>query len=240
MNAWVAKRFWTDVQVEPTSDGFTVQLDGRSVKTPAKALLVVPTAQMAEAIAEEWRAVVEKIDPEVMPFTRSANAAIDKVSIQFTEVADMLAAYGGSDLLCYRATTPAALIERQAAAWDPFLDWAFETYGARLASTGGLMPVAQDEVALLALSKPLYEATAFELTALHDLISLSGSLVLALKVAQGGFPARTAWDISRLDETWQAEQWGVDEEAEQAAVVKRLAFEHAATFYEMAKKQARG
>ncbi len=234
MNAWVAKRFWTDVTVATEADGFTIHLDGRPVKTPAKAPLVVPSAEMAEAIAKEWRAVVEKIDPEVMPFTRSANAAIDKVGHQFTEVADMLAAYGGSDLLCYRATTPEALIVRQSKAWDPILDWAFETFGARLHVTSGLMPVEQDEVARLALSKPLYSATPFQLTALHDLIALSGSLVLALKVTQGNLSPEMAWELSRIDETWQAEQWGIDDDAEQAAGVKRLAFEHAAIFHRMA------
>jgi len=235
MNAWVAKRFWKDVTVAPEEGGYTIKLDGRGVKTPAKAPLVVPTSDLAEAIAVEWRAVVEEIDPEVMPFTRSANAAIDKVRVQFKEVADMLAAYGASDLLCYRATTPAALIDRQAAAWDPVLDWASETFGARLKTTGGLMPIDQDDKAVLALSKPLYAATPFELTALHDLIALSGSLVLALGVTFGHLSPDNAWTLSRLDEAWQAEQWGVDEDAEKAAAIKRLAFDHAACFLQMVK-----
>ena len=234
MNAWVAKRFWTDVSVVSTADGFAIKLDGRPVKTPAKTPLVVPSIEMAESIAAEWRAVDEKIDPEVMPFTRSANAALDKVSTQFTEVAEMLAAYGGSDLLCYRATTPAALVERQEQAWDPILDWAFETFGARLTTTAGIMPIAQGADSIEALSKPLFDSTPFQLTALHDLVSLSGSLVLALKVTQGNLPPETAWSLSRIDETWQAEQWGVDEEAEQLAQVKRLAFDHAALFFRMA------
>lgn len=234
MNAWVAKRFWTDVAVVDEADGFAIHLDGRPVKTPAKAPLVVPSANMAEEIAKEWRAVDEKIDPEIMPFTRSANAAIDKVSVQFGEVADMLAAYGASDLLCYRAATPEGLVERQAAAWDPVLDWAYDTYGARLETTAGLMPVDQNEAAVLALSKPLSDSTPFQLTALHDLIALSGSLVLALKVTQGNLSPKDAWSLSRIDENWQAEQWGLDEEAEQLAQVKYLAFEHAAVFFQMA------
>lgn len=234
MNAWVAKRFWTEVTVVPAGDGFSIQLDGRPVKTPAKATLVVPSAAMAEAIAKEWRAVDEKIDPEVMPFTRSANAAIDKVSIQFNDVADMLAAYGGSDLLCYRAVTPDALVARQAESWDPLLEWAFETFGARLQTTAGLMPIDQTDADVSALSKPLYDATPFQLTALHDLIALSGSLVLALKVTQGNLAPKAAWALSRIDEAWQAEQWGVDDEAEQAAQVKQRAFDHAAGFFLLA------
>jgi len=238
VSEWAAKRFWTEVDVVPVEGGFAVQLDGRSVKTPAKSALIVPTQTLGEAVAEEWRAVETGIDPEVMPFTRSANAAIDKVSVQFDEVANMLAAYGGSDLLCYRATHPDPLIDRQAAQWDPLLDWADATFGARLVPTAGLMPVDQPPQALSALASPLYDATSFELTALHDLIALSGSLVLGLAVAKGRLTADEAWSISRLDETWQAEQWGQDDEAEQAAAVKHHAFAHAAIFYNLSKLSA--
>jgi len=121
---------------------------------------------MAEAIAMEWRAVDEKIDPEVMPFTRSANAAIDKVSVQFDDVVEMLAAYGGSDLLCYRAAAPAELVQRQTDAWDPILKWAHRTFRAKLQTTTGVMPIAQSPEAVEALARPLRKATPFELTAL--------------------------------------------------------------------------
>lgn len=238
--SWAAKRFWTEASVVAQEGGFAVQLDGRDVKTPAKAALVVPTRAMAEAVAAEWMAVDEKIDPEVMPVTRSANAAIDKVSIQFNEVAEMLAAYGGSDLLCYRADAPEALVKRQADGWDPLLDWADQTYGARLRPVAGLMPVAQDTKALGALAAPLFNATPCELTALHDLISLSGSLVLGLAVAHGRLTADEAWALSRIDETWQAEQWGDDEEAAEAAEIKRLAFGHAEAFYGLSRSGDQG
>ena len=234
MSNWVAKRFWSDVSVVEQDGGFGVQLDARPVKTPAKAPLIVPSRAMGDAIAVEWRAVEEKIDPNVMPFTRSANAAIDKVAIQFDEVATMLGAYGGSDLLCYRAGTPAKLVERQSEAWDPLLDWAYETFGGRLVSTTGVMPVTQDEIAVNALTAPLFSASSFELAAFHDLIAMSGSLVLALAVTQRRLPASEAWEMSRLDETWQAEQWGVDDDDAQVAEIKRIAFMHAARFYQMA------
>jgi len=230
MSEWAAKRFWGEATVVEDGDQFSVQLDGRSVKTPAKAPLVVPTQAIAKAIAAEWQAVEEKIDPSVMPFTRSANAAIDKVTPQFQEVADMLAAYGASDLLCYRADAPAELVMRQAKRWDPILDWAHETFGGRLMPTAGLMPVEQDTDALSKLTAPLYNATPFELTALHDLISLSGSLVLALGVTSRHLEAESAWSLSRLDEDWQIEQWGVDDEAATDTEIKRLAFLHAADF----------
>ena len=238
MSDWAAKRFWTDVNVVPDEGGFAVQLDGRPVKTPAKAALVVPTHALGEAVAEEWRAIDEKIDPNVMPFTRSANAAIDKVRVQFDDVAGMLGAYGGSDLLCYRATHPDPLIDRQAQGWDPLLDWADKTFGARLHPTAGIMPVEQDAAALSALAAPLYDATPFELTALHDLIALSGSLVLGLAVAAGRVSTEDGWALSRIDEVWQAEQWGDDEEAMQAAFVKKNAFEHAHLFYKLSNDVA--
>lgn len=240
MSSWVAKRFWTDVSVVEQEGGFAVQLDTRPVKTPAKAPLVVPSREMGHAIAEEWRAVDEVIDPTVMPYTRSANAAIDKVSVQFGEVAEMLAAYGGSDLLCYRAESPAELVDRQSQNWDPLLLWAEETYGGKLVPTQGIMPISQDEMALKSLTLPLFSATAFELAAFHDLIAMSGSLVLALAVTQRRLSADEAWKISRLDETWQEEQWGVDDDAVQVAEIKRTAFMHAAGFYLMANAGSGG
>lgn len=236
MNDWVAKRFWSDVTVVPDGDGFGIRLDGRAVKTPSKAALVVPTQALADAVAAEWRAVDTKIDPNVMPFTRSANAAIDKVTVQFNDVAAMLGSYGASDLLCYRASTPPELVARQSAAWDPLLDWAYDTYSARLVTTEGIMPVGQSADACSAIAAPLYQATTFELTALHDLIALSGSLVIALAVTRRNLSADDAWGASRIDETWQAEQWGDDDEAVQTAEIKRLAFAHAAILYDMASK----
>lgn len=233
MNDWVAKRFWTEVTVVAEEGGFAPRLDGRAVKTPAKAPLVVPSEPLAQAIAQEWRAVEGKINPGTMPYTASANAAIDKVAVQFEEVASMLAAYGGSDLLCYRADGPEGLLERHQAGWDPMLDWAEATFGARLITTVGIMPIAQSQDALKAIAAPLFAATPFELTALHDLIALSGSLVLALGVTSGRLTAQTAWSLSRIDEDWQAEQWGLDEDAVQTAEIKRSAFAHAAKFYEM-------
>lgn len=240
MSNWAAKRFWTDVAVVPEAQGYAVQLDGRPVKTPAKAALWLPSEALAQAVAAEWRMVEGQIDPTQMPFTQSANSAIDKVAVQFDAVAQMLAAYGGSDLLCYRADTPAALAARQAAAWDPLLDWAEQTYGGRLVLTAGVMPVAQSDDAVAALAAPLFQATAFELTGLHDLIALSGSLVIGLAVAKDRLTPAEGWALSRIDELWQAEQWGADDEAEAAAQIKSDAFSHAAAFYRMVNKAPHG
>ena len=230
MSAWKAKRFWKESTVETCDGGFAVKLDGRGVKTPAKTPLVVPTEALARMIAAEWDAQDGAVRPETMPATRMANSALDKVAPQFDAVAAMLAEYGGTDLLCYRAPEPEALIARQAAAWDPLLDWAAETFGARLATGRGVMHVAQDADAVARLARPLSDASAFQLAALHDLIAISGSLVLALAVASGRLGAAEAFDLSRIDESWQAEQWGRDEEADALEAVRRTDLAFAAQF----------
>ena len=147
MSDWALKRFWTEAKGVAVEDGFAVQLDGRSVKTPAKSTLVVPTQIMADAIAAEWDAQTEKVNPNTMPFTRSANAAIDKVATQHAEVADLLSEYGDSDLLCYRADTPVELVARQSVEWDPMLEWAHDELGVRLLPRVGIMHVPQDKQA---------------------------------------------------------------------------------------------
>jgi chaperone required for assembly of F1-ATPase len=169
-----------------------------------------------------------------MPFTRSANAAIDKVAPQHAEVSDMLAAYGDADLLCYRAAAPAELVQRQAQIWDPFLDWAADELGARLHPRTGLMHESQDETALKCLSKRTHRLSNHELAAFHDLVSLTGSLILGFAAAQDHSAPLDIWAASRLDETWQQEQWGVDEEAQEAAKVKETAFLHAKAFFDAA------
>lgn len=233
MSGWTAKRFWTETAVEETPGGFTVRLDGRPVKTPAKTLLVVPTRAMAERIAAEWDAQQGKIDPRSMPWTRSANAALDKVAVQFDEVAGLLAAYGATDLLCYRAESPAELVLRQSEGWDPLLDWAATALGAALRTTVGVMHVAQPAESLERLSARVHGMTAFQLTGFHDLVAISGSLVLALAVTDGRLEAEEAWLLSRLDEHWQAEVWGRDEEAEALEAVRHEGFLQAEQFYRL-------
>lgn len=232
MNEWAMKRFWADVAVLPEGEGFAVKLDGRGVKTPAKRALVVPTQACAELIAEEWAAQEGTVDPTSMPHTRMANAAIDKVAEQFDEVAALIAVYGGTDLLCYRATDPAGLVARQSATWDPFLDWCTDTYGARLTTAQGVMFHAQDPDALTRLHAAVQSKSDFELAALHDLVSLTGSLVLGLAAAKSAFPASQLWEASRVDESWQIEQWGDDEEAAEVAQIKEQAFHTAYQFNE--------
>lgn len=235
MSAWAAKRFWKQATVEATDGGYCVKLDGRAVKTPAKRPLVLPTQAMAQAIAAEWDAQQGLVNPETMPVTRAANSALDKVAVQFDEVAGLLAAYGETDLLCYRATGPAALIARQAAGWDPLLDWAAQELGAPLRVTAGVVHVAQPDASIARLTALVHSFTAFELAAVHDLIAISGSLLLALAVAEGRISVKQAWDLSRIDETWQNEQWGIDEDAAVLEAFKQSALEQADRFFALCR-----
>ncbi|PYG30340.1 ATP12 family chaperone protein [Pelagimonas varians] len=238
MSEWTPKRFWKAADVVEVSGGFAVTLDGRNVKTPAKTALVVPTRELAQAIAEEWQAQEDKVDPATMPFTRMSNSALDKVATQFAEVAEMLAAYGDADLLCYRAESPATLVERQNERWNPFLDWATQNLGVRLETRSGLMHAAQDPAALAVLTTKVHQLTPFQLAAFHDLVSLTGSLILGFAATYPEFDIETLWDLSRLDENWQEEQWGPDDEATALANRKKGDLVFAARFYQLATKVA--
>jgi chaperone required for assembly of F1-ATPase len=231
MTGWAARRFWKGVTIEEDDGGLTVKLDARPLRTPGKRPLTLPTRALAEAVAEEWRAVDGTVDPRRMPFTRSANSAVDKVATQFDEVAGLIAAYGGSDLLCYRTEDAGELARRQTEAWDPILDWARRKHGADLRVTSGIAPVRQPEEALRRLAAAVQGTTPFELTALHDLVSLSGSLLIGLAATEAASDPEALWRKSRIDEDWQAELWGADEEAVEAAEAKRRDFLHAHQFW---------
>lgn len=233
MSEWAVKKFWKTASVAKADDGFKVQLDGRDVRTPAKALLVVPTEAMADAIRMEWDAQDETVNPESMPVTRAANSAIDKVSVSRDAVVDMLAEYGDSDLLCYRAAAPQELVTRQTEGWDPVLKWAENDLNARMGLVSGVMHAPQPPESLERLRDEVTKFDNFALAGLHDLVSLSGSLVLGLAVCNGHLSAEQAWDLSRIDENWQIEQWGSDDEAAAHSQIKRMAFLDAARFFEM-------
>ena len=233
MSGWKAKRFWKAAATESCEGGFTVRLDGRPVKTPAKTLLVVPTQAMAEAISAEWDAQQGIIRPDTMPITRFANSAIDKVGPLFDAVVDEVAGFGGSDLLCYRAESPMELVARQATDWDPLLDWINETGAAHLKVTAGVIPIEQPAESLERLRTLVAGEDPFRLTALHDLVAITGSLVLGLAVARGRLNADLAFQISRIDEHWQAELWGADEEAAEIEALTRKAIGEAERFYKL-------
>ncbi|MFN3845558.1 MAG: ATP12 family chaperone protein [Paracoccaceae bacterium] len=231
MSGWTAKRFWQAAQAEACDAGFTVRLDARPVKTPAKQPLVVPTLTMAEAIAAEWDAQHGIIKPDSMPLTRAANSAIDKVAPMFDAVVDEVSNYGATDLLCYRAPEPEALIRRQALAWDPLLVWAHDDLGASLNVTHGVIPIAQPDDSLIRLRDHVASVSPFQMAALHDLVAISGSLVLGLAVARRRLSGPEAFALSRIDEAWQVELWGEDDEAANQEALRRAAFLCAERFF---------
>lgn len=231
MSEWKKKRFWKTVAVEETPDGFEIRLDDRAVKTPSKAALYMPTRKLADAVAEEWEAQVENIKPETMPLTRAANSAIDKIMPQHVEVADLIADYGGTDLLCYRAASPAELVARQAEAWDPLLQWCEDELGVTLNTTAGVVYVAQPKTSIRTLNTLVHAMNPFQLAGFHDLVSISGSLIIGLAVTKKFLPVDELWFRARIDESWQEEQWGKDEEASETAELKRLSFQNAAKFH---------
>ena len=230
------KRFWTDVTVTEANGVFSIALDGRSIKTPAKTDLAVPYRALADAVAQEWEAQGERIDPQAMPQTRYVNSVIDGITQRRAAVVETVAAFGGSDLLCYRAEHPDVLIQRQAERWDPLLDWARDTYKAPLILAAGVMPVKQPEQSLKRLADAVDTHHDFALAALHDLVSISGSLILGLAVSAGRLTETEAFALSRLDEDWQSEQWGEDEDATATALYKAGEFAEAARLISLTRQ----
>ncbi len=235
MTGWRARRFWRSAEAVDLGDGFTVRLDRRAIRTPADAPMVLPTAAMAEAVADEWNAQDGEVDPTRMPVTKSANSAIDSVTGRVSEIVGALAAYAETDVTCYRATEPEALVSRQDSSWDPLLDWALERFGVRPVPVKGVIHRPQSSRTLERLRGPLDAMDPFELTAMHDLVSLSGSLVIGLAVSDGHMSPEALWACSRIDEEWQAERWGEDGEAASVASRQRSAFLEAARFLDLAR-----
>lgn len=230
------KRFYKTATVEPAAPGWTVALDGKRIRTPAKAAFLAPRRAIAEAAAAEWDGQGEEIRPAEMPVTRALNTSIDRTAPEYDQVVETVAAYGGSDLLCYRAEAPVELARRQAAAWDPLLAWAERALGARLVVTAGVMHVRQPEDGQRALAAHVAGFDAPGLTALYDLTALSGSLVIGLAVAAGRVEPAESWALSRIDEVWQEEQWGIDDEAAATAARKAGAFADAARFIALTRE----
>lgn len=225
------KRFYADVTV---ADG-AILLDGRPLRTPARAPLAVPAPRLAEAIAAEWRGQGERIDPRAMPLTGLANAALDRVAPDPAAFARPLAAYAETDLLCYRADAPAALAAAQAAAWDPLLDWARARYDVRFALAAGIVHVPQPAATRDRLAGALLALGPFALAAMQPLVTIGGSLVAALALAEGAVGPDAAFDATHLDELWQARQWGEDALAREARDARRRDVLAAACFLELAR-----
>ena len=224
------KRFWKDVTTEREGKVWTIRLDGKPVKTPARAALAVPTEVLADAIAEEWRSVEGTIDPRAMPLTGLANATIDRVAPDKQAFADGLARYAEADLACYRADGPRGLVERQAQSWDALLAWARRRFDVDFATTPGLMHIAQPAATIERLSHALSALGAFQLAGLSPLVTIGGSLVTALAILEKAITADQGWEAVTVDERWQLEQWGADADAETALENRRRDFLAAARF----------
>jgi chaperone required for assembly of F1-ATPase len=209
------KRFYKDVTVGETQEGYSILLDGRPVKTPGKRPLSVPTRAAAEMLAAEWHAQAEEINPVRMPLTRLANTAIEGVEDQIDAVFEDIVKFAGTDLLCYRADTPASLVEYQARLWDPIVYWAADTIDARFILAEGIIYREQPREAIAAFTSALEKhRTALKLTTLHTITTLTGSALIALAFAEGALYAEDAWLAAHADEDWNIEHWGTDAEAE--------------------------
>lgn len=223
------KRFYKVVAAEPEGDGLAIRLDGRVVRTPARAMLLLPYLSLGAAIAEEWRAQGDEIDPRSMPLTGLANAAIDRVAPDPAAFAETLARYAETDLLCYRAED-APLAEVEAESWDPLLDWARSRYDVTFVLAAGIGHRPQPETTIRRLAAALVARPPFALAAMSPLITIGGSLVAALALAEGRIGADAAFDAAHLDELWQARMWGEDALALKHRELRRHDFAAAARF----------
>jgi chaperone required for assembly of F1-ATPase len=224
------KRFWKEVTVVAEGVGWSIALDGRPVRTPQRATLMVASAALAEAIAAEWDDVGETIDPAAMPMTGLANAAIDLAAPDLTAFAAPIAAYATSDLLCYRDARDATLQAEQAAAWNPLLAWAEERYGVEFALTQGVIPVDQPAATVAALRDAAFAQDQWRITALTPLVTIGGSLVAGLALIENAFDADALWQAVSLDELYQERRWGADGEAQKARAAKQRDWDNAARF----------
>ena len=217
------KRFYKDVTVEAGEEGHAVLLDGRPVRTPARRPLRLPTAALGDVVAWEWAAQQENIDPSTMPVTRLVNTAIDGIADDPQAVFEDILRFVSNDLLCYRAGDPQGLVQRQTQEWDPVLDWAANSFGARFILIEGIIHQQQPKAAIDALGVALRKYdTPIELACLHTVTTLTGSGILAIAFAEGAFSLERVWTIAHLEEDWTIEHWGSDEEAQ-----KRRALRHA-------------
>lgn len=224
------KRFYKEVS---TTDAGGILLDGRPVKTPARALLALPNPHLAAAVAAEWMAQGEDIRPQDMPLTGLANAAIDRVAPEQAAFAAGLAQYGETELLCYRADGPPDLVARQAQRWDPLLDWAGDRFGVSFTRVTGIMHKPQPLATVLRLGDAVAQTDPFRLAALSPLVTISGSLVIGLALLEEAVLPEDAFDIAHLDELWQAELWGEDDLALAARAARRRDFLAACHFLEL-------
>ncbi len=225
--ARLSKRFYKNATSRASADGFAVMLDERELKTPGRNPVRVSTEGLASAVAAEWAAQEGYIDPSTMPRTRIVTTAIDRVALDNGPAVDEITRYAGSDLVCYRADEPTELVQCQAEAWDPLLEWISTTHKARLQPTSGIIHVTQAADDLARIGDFVSRLDPIRITALHTLVTISGSAVIGLAVLQNHLDADQGFAVSRIDEAYQAAQWGEDEEAAERTRLHKAEFEAA-------------
>jgi chaperone required for assembly of F1-ATPase len=229
------KRFYKRAEAVAVEGGFSIALDGRHARTPARHPLTLPTEALGAAVAAEWEAQGETIDPTTMPLTRLANVAIDGVAREREAVAAEILKYAGSDLVCYRAENPERLVAKQRAHWDPVLAFARDRLGARFTLAEGVMFVGQPAEALEAVAHAIPREDVFVLTALSVLTTLTGSALIALGLHRGALDLEAAWAASNVDEDWNVELWGYDSEAAARKFNREIEMRAAARMMELAR-----
>jgi chaperone required for assembly of F1-ATPase len=227
------KRFWKIAALVPADNGFAIRLDDRPVNTPMRAELVLPNTAMAQAALAEWNDVGDVIKPAAMPITGFANAAIDRISADRAGFIDSIAAYGESDLFCYRADDPELLIQRQASAWDPHLKWAAGRYGIDFTIVRGVMHQKQPEATVHVVKSAVAALNDWQLSAASRIVPISGSLIALLALVERNVSAADLWNDLVVDELWQEEKWGADEYALKNRRDRQADFMDAARFLDM-------
>ncbi|PTM90241.1 ATP12 family chaperone protein [Mycoplana dimorpha] len=223
------KRFYKEVSIGATDDGYAILLDGRPVRTPAKRPLVVASASVADRLKAEWDAQVEEIDPAKMPVTRLVNTALDGVADNRDAVVDEIVRFAGTDMICYRADSPERLVELHRQGWDPVLEWAAAAVGARFILAEGVIHQEQPPAAIAAFASALGKfSSPLAIACLHTVTTLTGSAILALAFAHGRLDSETVWKLAHIDEDWQIEHWGTDEEAFRRRELRRQELDVAA------------
>ena len=235
MVEWAKKRFWETVSTVCVDGAslYKVYLDKRLLNTPNKKPLILPTKEMANHVVFEWESQGDKVDPLTMPYTRSANSSIDKVAPQTDEIRKLVTDYGDSDLICYRADKPKELVRRQEKIWSNLVLWSASDLNAPLNIFEGVVYEPQPSQSILEFEKQVSNLNTFQLCALYDLVTISGSLVLSLAVIKNFLNLDNAWSACQVDEDWQQENWGIDEVESVRTLNRKTAFFHAASFYKV-------
>ncbi len=226
------KKFY---KLATVTDELSIALDGRGVKTPMKAKLVLPSSALAEAIAAEWNAQIEFINPAAMPLTKLANTAIDRAGLERKFVAGQVVEFAGSDMVCYRAEAPENLVALQQAAWDPIVAWASAAMDAKVTFVSGIIHQKQDGATIAKVEAHVASLSNFELTVAHNLTTLTGSALLGLMLTAGAISAEQGWEAAHVEEDFQIATWGQDDEANARRAFRRIDFDGSLQFLNLLK-----